>query len=196
LTGDDLAAEMRCAAAALTADDRAALSESGVGPDELFWMCGAARALVKGGLYRPDPQGARVVITPVRGDDLLTPESAYPLATLRFAPIVDLVAWHPAEPESWARRCGAADWLGCIEPQCLDPDPVPVHASVLHWLQSGCIGLVPLSDDPADFYRLMSACRRIRAEDDAHAKAMRKAMRRCWPMPTVSVGEEENVDPG
>lgn len=83
-------------------------------------------------------------------------------------------------------RC-AATWLGCIEPQYLDPDPVAIRRSPLAWLQAGCDGLVILSGDPADAYRLLSGCCAITAENRQHAAELRKLVRRPGPLPRITI---------
>jgi hypothetical protein len=184
----DLKSELLAAAAQLDTADRAALIGLGVWADDIdrFRMCGVERIRLSGTLYEPDPDGVPAIITPVRVDTPLTPESTNPRPYVRGGPIVDLVAWHPAQPESWALRRGVAEWIGCIEPQYLDPDPVRVHRSVLEWLRAGCSGLVLLSEEPADQYRTLSWCRGgIIAADARHSKMLRKTLSRPWPYPKV-----------
>ena len=77
-----------------------------------------------------------------------------------------------------------------IEPQYLDPEPVRVHRSVLDWLRAGCSGLVPLSSDRADLYRLLSDCHGgIVAADDTHARDLRRALSHPWQHPAVEVAD-------
>jgi len=186
----DLRAEHRCAVAALTEEDRGRLADFGIGPDDLgrFRMCGIARVAVRDGLYQPDEEGGVAIITPVRVERPVSPEARRPAIWARWGPIVDLLAWHPSEPLRWALRTGAAEWLGCIEPQYLDPEPVRVHRCVLDWLRAGCSGLVPLSVDRGELYRLLSGVHGgILAADDTHARDLRRALAHPWSHPSVEV---------
>jgi len=188
----DLRAEHRAAIAALSEEDRGRLADFGIGADEIgrFRMCGIARVAVQGALYQPDEEGGVAIVTPVRVEHPVSPEARRPAIFARWGPIVDLVAWHPSEPLRWALRTGAAEWLGCIEPQCLAPEPVRVHRSVLDWLRAGCSGIVPLSSDRGELYRLLSACHGgILAADDAHAHDLRRALSRPWQHPAVEVAD-------
>jgi hypothetical protein len=118
----------------------------------------------------------------------VTAEAHDPPHTVRAGELVDLVAWHPRHPHRWALRTGAAEWLGAIEPQYLDPEPVPVWRSPLAWLRVGCVGLVMLSPDPPAAYRVLSGCRGgIVAEDPQHAAALRATLARPWPAPQIIV---------
>ena len=186
----DLRAEHRAAVAALTEEDRGRLADFGIGPDDIgrFRMCGIARVLVRDGLYQPDEEGGVAIVTPVRVERPYTPEARRPGIWARWGPIVDLVAWHPSEPLRWALRVGSAEWIGCIEPQYLDPEPVRVHRSVFDWLRAGCSGLVPLSSDRGELYRLLSGVHGgILAADDTHARDLRRALSHPWPHPNVEV---------
>ena len=183
----DLRAEMLAAHAQVGDADRLALLDLGIAADDLdrFRMCGIEQVSIRNRLYSPAPGGPIAIITPVRVWSCATPEAPKPRAYAHWGPIVDLVAWHPADPERFALRVGAAEWLGCIEPQFLDADPVPVHRSVLDWLCAGCVGLVLLSTDPADQYRALCCCHGIVAADPEHGKALRRALSRPWPHPSV-----------
>lgn len=184
----DLRAELRAAVAQLGAEDRAALIALGVPASDLdrFRLCGLERVSVSNGLYAPSPDGAAAIITPVRIWHAVGPEAPRPRLYSQWGPIVDLIAWHPAQPERIALRVGAAEWLGVIEPQYMDPDPVPVHRSALDWLRAGRVGLVLLSDDPAAQYMALSCCRNgVVAADDAHARTLRRALSHPWRHPAV-----------
>ena len=184
----DLRAELLSAVAALTDEDRGVLADFGIPPPDIsrFRMCGIARVRVRrSGLYEPDDSGHVAIITPVRVETPASPESPQPDIYTHWGPIVDLVAWHPAAPERWALRAGAAEWIGLVEPQYMDPEPVPIHRSVLDWLRSGRVGLVPLAFQPAEVYRLLSWCRSIRAADEEHARELQRALSHPWPQPNV-----------
>jgi hypothetical protein len=198
MTGRDLAAEMSAAAAQLSSDDRAELIALGIDRFDVCQLCGIAPVRRCGGeLYEPDPAGRAAIITPVLVQDPATPESNLPHSYCRFGEVVDLVAWDPRRPRRWALRVGAAEWLGCIEPQYLEPDPVPIRSSVLSWFRAGCRGLVLLSRSAPDQYRLLSVCFRIAAEDRAHQAELRRVLSLPWKAPPVLVaagGSRSRVD--
>ena len=54
-------------------------------------------------------------------------EAVDPLRCVRKGPVVDLVGFHPGCRERFALRTGNGVVLGAIEPQYLEPEPVPVH---------------------------------------------------------------------
>lgn len=190
----DLLAEMRAARKALSAEHRAELLSAGIPLDivRLYPLIGAELVLVKAGMYRPDPDGLPAFITPVLVDNAASPEAAHPLVYARhLGECVDLVAWHPAHPDLWALRLGVATWLGCIEPQYCDPDPVAMRRSPLAWLRAGCDGLVILSRHPPDAYRILTDCQSIVAEDETHAAELRKLVRQPWPLPRIAAAIRE-----
>lgn len=180
---------MRCAVAMMTDDDRALLIGHGIRDADLT-MIGRIRAGVSGQLYEPDMDGGTAYVTPVRVIYADTPECRYPGHAVRNGRIVDLVAWHPARPERWALRTGAAEWLGSIAPQYMPPVPkVPIRRSVLSWFRHCCAGLVLLSPNPADQYRLLAQCRGgIIAENAEHQAELRRILARPWPLPRVLIG--------
>ena len=134
--------------------------------------------------------GSPAFVTPVLVDHVDTPELSCPAQAAKFGDLVDLVAWDPRHPHAWALRCGAAEWLGCIDPQYLDPPPVPIHRGPLGWLQTGCRGLVLLSREPFSQYRLLANIQRIEAEDAAHAAELHGIISRPWPVPTITIAVE------
>ena len=148
---------------------------------------------VDGGRYEPDPDLPAAFVVPVRVDSAICPEAADPLVTVNSGEIVDLVAFHPAKPDRWALRVGAAEWLGAIEPQYLDPEPVPIWRCPLSWLQAGCAGLVMLSRSLTDHHRALSGCRSVVAEDSAHAAELRRVLGRPFPVPAVLVSRGREV---
>jgi hypothetical protein len=150
-------------------------------------LIGIKRVKIKGRrLYEPDAAGEPFCITPVLVDSPWTPESRDPAITVRYGALVDLVAWRPDRPSEWALRGGAATWLGAVPPQYCQPDPVPVSHSILGWFQAGAAGIVLLTDDPAERWRILADFRGgIDAEDDRHAAELRRAVARPWPGPRV-----------
>jgi hypothetical protein len=192
-----LATEMRVARSALMPEHWDELTEHGV-PVPLianYGLVGAAPIRVdKSGLYEPAPDGRLAYITPVRIDNELTPEAEQPLSCARIlGHLVDLLAWHPRHPTRWALRTGAATWLGCIGPQYMEPDPVAVRRTPLAWLQAECDGLVILSNEPADAYRLLCGLRQIDAEDAEHATELRRLVRQPWPLPRIAAATASEV---
>ena len=189
--GTGLAAEHRAALLATRRDDLRLLLASGISQQTIATLMPAvARIAVAGDTYELDPAGGSVFLLAVRVDNPLTPEAADPAETVRAGSIVDLLAFHPAHPCRWALRRDAAEWLGAIEPQYLDPPPVPFWRSPLTWLRAGCRGLVMLSPALADRYRILTGCcGGIVAEDEKHAAELRATLARPWPLPRIIVPE-------
>src|SRR5262249_31791823 len=96
-------------------------------------------------------------------------ETTDPNEAISAGALIDLIAFSPAAPRRFALRCGAATVLGAIEPQYLDPAPVPVHRDVTRWMRSGCRGIVLLRGDEHEARRILGQIARIEAEDDPHA---------------------------
>jgi hypothetical protein len=190
MTGPDLWAEWSAAQRAIESADRRALISLGIKAADTLLLIGKVRAERDGDLYAPDEDGPPAFVTPVFVDYADTPESSSPAQVVRFGDLVDLVAWDPRHPHSWALRSGAAEWLGAIEPQYLEPPPVPIHRGPLGWLQAGCRGLVLLSRESVSQYRLLINIRRIEAEDAAHAAELHRIISRPWPVPTITVAVE------
>lgn len=193
---NDLLAELRAAWAAMNRDHRTELIAAGILVEiiELYPLIGTASVRLQGRLYEPAPDGRPAYITPVLVADPASPETPAPgTYACHLGEIVDLVAWHPAYPERWALRVGAASWLGCIEPQYMDPEPVCIRRSPLAWLRAGCDGLAILSRDPADAYRLLTGCARLVAEDRTHATELRRLVRQPWPLPGIAVAEHRDA---
>jgi hypothetical protein len=191
----DLRAEWEAAKAALDPADRARLTPLGVLARDVDRLVGAADIRLCGAdLYEPDPDGTRCLITPVRVELALTPESVAPAVYCRIGQIVDLIGWHPARPDRWALRVGAAEWLGCIEPQFLEPSPVPTWRTPLAWLQALCTGLVLLSDEPLSRYRILSGCiSGLVAEDHDHAAELRAILERPFEAPAIIIGRKQRA---
>jgi hypothetical protein len=192
MTRQDLAAEICAGYSLLSIEHRSALLKEGVSMRDLdqFQMCGVALVRVDGELYQP-ADGRLAIITPVRVHDAFSPESPQPDTGCRLGSIVDVVAWDIRYPDRWALRTGNAEWLGCIEPQYLDPDPVPIRRGVLDWFRAHCTGLVLLSRDPASVYRTLSWCRQgIIAANAEHATELKRTLRAPLKAPRVLVACE------
>lgn len=187
-----LAAEHRAALLATRREHLRPLLAAGVSPEAIAAATPAiARITVAGDIYQPDRAGGIAFLVPVRLDHPVTPEAADPAETVRAGAIVDLLAFHPTHPHCWALRCDAGEWLGAIEPQYLNPPPVPVWRSPLAWLRAGCRGLVILSTASADRYRVLAGCRGgVVAEDAGHAAELRATLTRPWPIPRIIVRTE------
>ena len=187
----DIAHEMRKAIAALETRDVEQLVGLGV-PEILifyFQMVGIARVREDRSrtLYDPDSSGRWAYITPVCVQSSETPESTRPDAYPLIGNLVDLVAWDEKTPTQWRLRVGSASWLGCIEPQYFESDPVTIWRSPLNWLRARCQGLVILSPERAERYSLLAGCSAgLVAEDEEHAAALRDILERPWPAPRVS----------
>jgi hypothetical protein len=185
---NDLAAEMRAAIEAMERRDFAQLRQMGV----TRMMAGIGRVRDVGeGLYEPEesPWGHWRWITPVCTEWRDTPESNDPESPM-CAELVDLVAWHENAPEKWLLRTGHAQWLGRIEPQYCNPNPVQILRSPLSWLRNNCIGLVPLGRKRYEVYDVLMCCRYgMKAEDRAHAAELRHILEYPIPHPPVYVGE-------
>jgi hypothetical protein len=138
--------------------------------------------------------GGSAFVLPVRVETPLTPEASDPAQAIRDGWIVDLVAFHPAHPSRWALRRGTAEWLGAVEPQYLDSEPVPVWRTPLAWLEAGCRGLVLLSREHTSQYRVLSGLGEVVAEDTWHAAELRQTLARPWPIPQVISFQKEARD--
>lgn len=190
MIGCGLARELDTSIAAMTDAHRKELVGRGVAASLLAPPCpmvGTMRVRVFGDTWQPDESGSGVYVTPVIISGPLSPEATDPASVVRGdGDLVDLVAWRPDRPDRCATRCGAAEWLGAIEPQYCAPAPVQIWRSPLNWLRAGCRGLVPLTADPAEIWHMLTGCRGgIVAEDDRHAAQLRRVLARPWPAPQV-----------
>jgi hypothetical protein len=182
----DLGAEMLAAYRAVGERERNHLAALGIDPEDIEMLIGVANVRIEGALFSPELDGRPAFVTPVRVQFPETPESTEPDSAVHLGDIVDLVAWHPAAPDRWALRAGAGEWLGACLPQYVEPRPVPIRRSIALWFRAGCTGLVPLSRDRADIYRLLSRCiGGIIAEDQAHAAELGGILERPWAAPPI-----------
>ena len=125
-------------------------------------------------MFEPDEDGGAVWVIPATCVDPARPEeieAVDPLDVVRTGPIVDLVAFHPARRNRFALRIGNAVALGCVEPQYLEPDRVPVWADITDWLKSGCNGIVLLTNDTHQRGRILRRIESIEAAQPAQVKA-------------------------
>lgn len=185
----DLDRELREAVGALRQADAEMLFKLGIDPLDvvIFGMVGRARIVRCGGLYEPDPQGAPAFVTPVFVDYPDGPETNEPWGTCRCGELIDLVAWHPEAPASWALRAGAATWLGAVYPVDWEPFPLHVWRGPFDWLQARCEGLALLTHEPAEIYRLLAGCAAVRAADEIQLQEIRRALSRPYRLPHLSV---------
>ena len=147
---------------------------------------GVSRIVVEGERYTPwgDTAGCAFIV-PIRGDWPDTPETTRGIEAVRSGYLIDLLALHPARPERWALRRGVATWLGSLAPQYCNPRPVRIWRTPLRWLQADCDGLCLLMKDAVENYRILSGCRSIMAEDEIHARELRRILERPWAGPEV-----------
>jgi len=132
-------------------------------------------------LYEPDSTGRAAWVLPVCAIDPAYPErieTAEPEAVVSRGATVDLIAFAPEAPGRWALRLGEAPVLGAIEPQYLDPPPVPVHRDVTDWLRAGCGGIMLLTRDPCEAGRILRQCKTVEAQDRMHAAELRHLIER------------------
>jgi hypothetical protein len=144
-----------------------------------------------GELYQLDEAGRPAWTFPVCCADPDDPdriEATDPLMAVAVGPVIDLLAFSPSAPGRWALRRGITTVVGAIEPQYLDPVPVPVHRDVTDWLRADCRGIVLLTSDRIEAVRLLHQCRAIEAEDAAHAAELRRLLAGPVPKwPLVSI---------
>ena len=98
-------------------------------------------------------------------------EAVDPLRCVRKGPVVDLVGFHPGCRERFALRTGNGVVLGAIEPQYLEPEPVPVWDDVTDWLRAGCRGIVLLTNDRHQRVRIPRRIESIEAQQPDRVKA-------------------------
>jgi len=188
-----LAAEMRQAFAAIGRDEINELTRLGVPRISIdyFQMIGIARIRVEEPLYVPDPHGSPALITPVCTHYPDTAETPRPDVYPFIGNLADLVAWDPRTPESWALRAGAATWLGAIPTQYCGPEPVRVWRSPLNWFRARCEGLVVLTQERLEIFRLLAGCAALLAEDEDHAVELREILDQPFPAPPVDARARE-----
>ena len=174
--------------------DLGPLRQAGVGGPGLAVGPAFASIQVADGRFQLDRDGdAKAFVIPVRVGNPLTAEVNDPIKAVRHGTLIDLIALSPAYPNQWALRVGNATWLGAIEPQFLMPEPVPVWRNPLGWLRNDCRGLVLLSRDRAEQYRVLTVCDSIVAEDEQHAAELRGVLEHPWLAPAVFVHRGREV---
>lgn len=196
MTGADLCAEYRAALHGTTLRDLRPLRDAGIGTAGLALAPAYARVQLSrdAATFTFDPDSDLVAfILPVRHSNPLSPEAADPELEVAAGPIVDLLAFSPHVPGCWALRIGSACWLGAVEPQYLMPDPVPIWRTPMHWLGNDCRGLVLLSPDKRDRYRVLTCLDSIVAEDELHARELRGLLAQPWLAPPVYVRQAREV---
>jgi len=123
--------------------------------------------------YEPDPDGRPAWIVPVTAVDPEMPdriESIDPDAVISGSNIIDTVAFSLTHNEFPLRtRLGSV--LGVVRPQYCEPEPVPVHRSVLGWLRASCCGIMILTSDRVEAGRILRQIARLRSgeDDEEHA---------------------------
>lgn len=136
-------------------EDRAHTSQIRDLPEQIIRdnFVGLAAILVDGEHYQPIADGSPAFVTPAWHG-------------LR---LIDLVAWHPANPGHHATRYGVCDMLG--EEAW---ERTLVWRSVYSWLRASCLGLVVL--DPLALGWLTTEA--LVAEDAAHQRELQRALLR------------------
>jgi len=177
---------------ALQEADKERLLAAGVSASDIIHhrMVGTARIRTDGQLWESDEAGKQAFITPVRIHPAAAAwdiESPDPQRVARNGEILDLVAWHPSRPNSFALRRGDAMVLGSHERRLSDEDPgiLRVHRGPLEWLKSGVDGIVLMTRDEAEQRRLLLGVERIRADDWKHAEELRRVMRSYQATPVI-----------
>jgi hypothetical protein len=125
---------------------------------------------------RPDPDGMQAWVLPVCCVDPAQPEeieATDPLGVVVGGHVVDLVAFDPERPRRIVRRTGLGTVLGAVEPQLLDPEPVPIWRDDSDWLRAGCNGVVLLTDDIFEKGRILRRISAVKAEDPEHAQQLK-----------------------
>jgi hypothetical protein len=193
-TAANLQAEWLAALRGLELEDALLLAQHGLnlpllvdlGLQAHACMVGALAVHVDGRRWWPDPAGDRGFVTPVRtrGD------ACDPLADeiVISGPLIDLILWHPATPRRWATRTGAAEALGLWDPGLAHERTVRVRVwrAPFAWLRGWMEGVVPLTHDRHELYRLLIDMPAIRAEDEAHKLQLERALLwRPYPLPVV-----------
>lgn len=131
----------------MTSTRRAILRNAGIiDPPVPIGFCANVRSA--GGRYDPFGESGRCgFILPVRAAQPDTPECIPAFNALRDGTLIDLLCFHPKQPNKWALRLGEAEWLGSIPPQRLNPEPVRLRPNPTEWLRHDCDGLVILNRD-------------------------------------------------
>jgi hypothetical protein len=166
----DLEAEWNTAQDALSKADALELAlwlPKGV----IMHMVGIARVRLSGGCYEPDHAGKWAFISPTRASHLCS----------KFCELPDLICWDIDTPDSWALRCGSAEWLGCV----VRSHPTPIRRSPVDWLKHRCSGLVLLTQDRVRQYEILTDCNDIVAEDEIHADQLNTLL--AYPYPRKAV---------
>jgi hypothetical protein len=151
-------------------------------------VVGALPMRIEGRRWLPDDSGVRGFVTPVRGHGIADARDLFADETVINGPLIDLVAWHPETPHEWATRTGVAEWLGAWDPGIAHEraEPVRVWRAPFAWLRGWMDGIVPLTTDRATLHRLLMDMPVIRAEDEAHARQLRRARNyRPYPLPAI-----------
>jgi hypothetical protein len=156
-------------------------------------MVWPVRGHLDGGHFQLSADGRRLWCVPVRiaGD----PDAPDPQDVVRWSPMVDAVAFDPAEPTRWATRLGLADWLGCADTQDVLPEPVVVHRDALSWLRARCTGIVLLTGNPRAAQSVLFRLRRVLAEDVEHGRELRRICEAPFPGPEILVPEPVALEP-
>jgi hypothetical protein len=183
-----------------TPDHVQELMRHGVGMGAITTTCPAPTSIAfneDGDRYWPDDAGYPAWVMPVCVVDPERPElieTVDPLDVVSTGPVIDLVAFDPDYPGCWALRLGLATVLGAIEPQYLDPEPVPIHRDVTDWLRAECRGIMLFTRDPIEVGRILRQCLKIEVQHRDHAVELRRTLempRPVWLAITVRARRRE-----
>jgi hypothetical protein len=176
MNGIDLVAELTVAQQHLTPVRRDYLLRQGADPGIIVALLGMMPALIEGRTWQPVNGAPIAVVVPVLVDDPLTPESRWPAMAPLFGQLVDLIAFSIATPKRWALRTGNAQWLGAVQPQYLDPDPVEIWQTPMAWLRAGGMGLCPLTHSHHELRRLLLPLHSISVADSTYGRFLQRAL--------------------
>ncbi len=144
-------------------------------------MIGISQVRLSGDRYEPGDGGKWAYISPARSADADSPYSDWHYAqSVLGGDLVDLVCWD-TNTRTFATRCGAAEWLGCVERY----QDTPIRRSVVDWLRHRCSGLMLLTQDPVRRYEILQECNDIFAANETHADELNAAL--AYPYPNKPI---------
>ena len=104
--------------------------------------------------------------------------------------VVDVVAYHPANPDCCRLLTGEGEALGLLELELLgDGDTVICYETPLSWIRAGGRGMCLLTDDWAVAQRILTGERRVGAETAELGRLLDRLLR-YRPAPQVLVLEQ------